>query len=537
MLGSWSGATVLASALLAAPASAQNAFYVDAELGVDEVGAGSAAQPFRTIGYALNRSAAASLPVQIRVAPGLYNGALGETFPLAMRPRVSVLGAGPGRTVVTPPPDTPGFLFDGSSGPSLDWVEFLPDTQLAGFTLHPDSPTALGTIGIDIVHSGFLACDPTIADVELAGFHYGTRVFSQGARPAAPTVERFVIHGCDVGVEERRFFLSMPGDHVASVYRDGRIRDCEVGISLRGDVGVVGSGVFLAMDRLELTENTTGLRAGACQSFGIEMALRDSLVAGGLRALELRALELPDCSAGTEVHLEVLRSTVVDAAVGLRSIPGAVSRVHFDHTIFYAHGLAAEGLTDPAAQLSSAWSNLPADWPLPLSATDLSVDPLFVDPVAGDWRLRAESPLVDRGDPGAQPGGTDLQHHPRLLDGAGDGVARGDIGALEYSPVELRLRGDTHQGGVLLVQLFAPAHWLQVVAVSMATSDMDLGPLGSLLLDPSQLVFVNPGSTTLPAAPDLAGTELFWQALALDPESGFGATSRRVRLVPGWLLE
>jgi hypothetical protein len=69
--------------------------------------------------------------------------------------------------------------------------------------------------------------------------------------------------------------------------------------------------------------------------------------------------------------------------------------------------------------------------------TDLTVaDPGFVDPVAGNYALRADSPLVDHGE-AALPAGlatTDLAGGARLVDGNGDGVARTDIGAYEYAP-------------------------------------------------------------------------------------------------------
>ncbi len=65
-------------------------------------------------------------------------------------------------------------------------------------------------------------------------------------------------------------------------------------------------------------------------------------------------------------------------------------------------------------------------------AGNLNVAPLFVG--AGDYRLAAASPLIDRGFPGAGPSAFDLARAPRVTDGDGDGVARRDIGAYEYQP-------------------------------------------------------------------------------------------------------
>jgi hypothetical protein len=65
-------------------------------------------------------------------------------------------------------------------------------------------------------------------------------------------------------------------------------------------------------------------------------------------------------------------------------------------------------------------------------------DPAFVDPVAGDYALRSDSPLVDAGDPaGPGPGDPlldlagDLRYSPHLAGGA----PRSDLGAFETAPL------------------------------------------------------------------------------------------------------
>jgi hypothetical protein len=65
------------------------------------------------------------------------------------------------------------------------------------------------------------------------------------------------------------------------------------------------------------------------------------------------------------------------------------------------------------------------------------VDPGFADVAGGDFSLRADSPLVDRGDPAAPAAGespADLLGNPRVVDGNGDGSAISDVGAFEYQP-------------------------------------------------------------------------------------------------------
>jgi len=71
---------------------------------------------------------------------------------------------------------------------------------------------------------------------------------------------------------------------------------------------------------------------------------------------------------------------------------------------------------------------------------NLNVDPLFSGPAAGDFSLRPDSPLIDRGSPdplAADEPTTDLPGNPRVVDGDGDAVAIADIGAFEYVPPPL----------------------------------------------------------------------------------------------------
>jgi hypothetical protein len=68
---------------------------------------------------------------------------------------------------------------------------------------------------------------------------------------------------------------------------------------------------------------------------------------------------------------------------------------------------------------------------------NISADPRFVEPAAGNFDLRQGSPVVDRGDPQApaQPDPpTDVAGRPRKADGNGDGTAAVDMGAFERQP-------------------------------------------------------------------------------------------------------
>jgi hypothetical protein len=116
-------ATVGAMLLLTGVALANN-YFVDALKGNDLLGNGSATAPWRTITRA--HQAVLVPGDRVLVAPGVYDAALGEVFPITLKSQVPVIGAGAERTFVRGTPSS--ILFQPGLGQT--WYRLM-DMTLA----------------------------------------------------------------------------------------------------------------------------------------------------------------------------------------------------------------------------------------------------------------------------------------------------------------------------------------------------------------------------------------------------------------------
>jgi pectin methylesterase-like acyl-CoA thioesterase len=80
---------------------------------------------------------------------------------------------------------------------------------------------------------------------------------------------------------------------------------------------------------------------------------------------------------------------------------------------------------------------------------NINADPLFMNPLCGNYRLSSMSPCIDAGSREGIPpeGGTDIDGIPRILDGDGDGIAIVDMGAHEYETTPML--GDINGDGMV----------------------------------------------------------------------------------------
>jgi hypothetical protein len=125
------------------------------------------------------------------------------------------------------------------------------------------------------------------------------------------------------------------------------------------------------------------------------------------------------------------------------NVPGRAVTLRVAESIVW--GFDRAFATGPRTTVGTRYSDYPGATGGP---GNLSLDPGFAGP--GDLRLRAGSPLVDAGRPGALDAGEpheDVLGFLRAADGDGDGTARRDMGAFEQQPAPPSAAGNLLTNG------------------------------------------------------------------------------------------
>lgn len=121
-----------------------------------------------------------------------------------------------------------------------------------------------------------------------------------------------------------------------------------------------------------------------------------------------------------------------------------------DNSATNGGGVHANGTVAPTLDTVIIWGNTAPNFPsiqdntgvmlvsfsdvenILIGGSSISVDPLFTDPAARDYRVQAGSAVIDQGNFSLNPPGTDLGGNARVNDGDGDGSPRIDMGAYEF---------------------------------------------------------------------------------------------------------
>ncbi|MEW6746000.1 MAG: DUF1565 domain-containing protein [Planctomycetota bacterium] len=171
---------------------------------------------------------------------------------------------------------------------------------------------------------------------------------------------------------------------------------------------------------------------------------------------------------------------------------------------------------------------------------NIALDPLFRDALQGDFRLVALSPCIDAG--AAGPPGTlepsDAYDAPRLIDGNLDLEAELDMGAHEFSNVELALSGGFSPGSTFTLGTQGLSSLDVFMIIGLQTGALYIDPFGHLLVVPGFGPWLVLGWGKIPSQVDLAipddpalsGIEIYFQAWAGRVIAGYGNFSNLIEL-------
>lgn len=303
-----------------------------------------------------------------------------------------------------------------------------------------------------------------------------------------------------------------------------------------------GSGV--SVEQCEAIGNTAGSGLGVLTVYGPHIVSRCMVTDSGEppflygTGFEIGGdALLEDCLAlRNDVGLRVLGDSRVRRATISASRYDAVEvlngTVSIESSIFSGNGLIAGGeiyviggaavISDSLVAGGFAGDNV------------IDADPLFVNAAQDDYRLQWGSPCIDTGKPTDSACGWDLGGRPRRVSGLLNSVARVDMGATEFSHVDLSV---TQTGPLAFtINTTGTAGLQTLLLLGTAPGTSCVPPAGTVGFDmgaswtavpwpaiPSTVPF------DVPLSPAILG-DLILQQVALGPLAGTGNLSRPVPL-------
>ncbi len=483
------GSLVLVGALVSPSARGQDR-YVDIVNGDDSSGDGSAEHPWRTISWTLRQGEV----TRLHVRPGIYEATAGEQFPINLRPNLDVLGTDAQTTTVR------GrfrevFLLELPSAPVQCRITGLTITQEragdgVGIAIYSqDQPinveisncvVANNESGVSI-HSQYQPVNVEISNCVVENNRWGISISGPSGAP--------LIHDCVVR-NNRDFGVGVAASQstpevCGAVLRPRIERNIVeenggIGIYLGSACGAFEGELYEPTASLQpmvanniVVANRIGLRilagwatfvdaefyaghmGGRLDSNWVAFNDQEGLVIGteSLGRLDttvsnsvfqsnrigIRVIVDECCWPGTVIRPFLVNNTVAaNSEVGVRASTRPENVGEIVNSIVSGNGDDLQGL--PAERVHFS---LVGDGEHSGVNGNLSGDPGLVDPSAGDFHVRPDSPCIDAGSmhvPARAFPGLDFDGKPRDFDGDRDGARRPDLGAFEFAPDGLACR-------------------------------------------------------------------------------------------------
>lgn len=213
---------------------------------------------------------------------------------------------------------------------------------------------------------------------------------------------------------------------------DALIEDNDIAYNSASGSGSAGGGIYIS-DGSNATLDSNFIRHNSAeQGAGVYIqsaapGVTNNVLAGNYPAEILINAASPHLVNNTIVGTQRSNSVGIDL-VGSSSPTIANNIIAFE-----AYGIRGDGTALPAIRYNDLWMNSVAHYNgVTAESSNLSVTPGLQDVTNGDYHLQAGSALIDAGTTDSAPS-LDFEGDLRVIDGNGDGIARPDIGADEYS--------------------------------------------------------------------------------------------------------
>ncbi len=423
-------------------------YYIDAIHGSNISGDGTPTKPWRTITYGLSRVTGDN--ITLHVTPGLYDEALGESFPITMKPDVRIMGAG--YTTTTIAGNDSAFVIH-----FPNTVIYTETTVLSGFKItngsegvhvdgHPDrsSPTIQGnwiTGNYDGIgnHSGYSCQTYSVIKDNLISNNIRFGIYNvsdsgnnSGTSYTLPTIDsNRIVNNGNAGIYCYAYGWSgIDGAHCSPVITNNLISNnggsgeqCDVTYAGQCHTRLVGNTIannqgwgvqhsqgpyeYWTTNSPQLINNLIyGNASGGAVFFpSDEPLLLNNTIADNYATGVAR---LPSMYGIRDGWPTIVNSIIWEHSDDISNVP--VDRVSYSDTGDSTYWGANHNI----------WNN-----------------PDFLDPLHGNYRVAPTSPVIDAGN-SAHPNlpSTDLDGHPRIAGAAAD------MGAYEYSALAVNQQAD-----------------------------------------------------------------------------------------------